>query len=349
MSSRLKILSLFSIIAFVSIAAIEHAYYRTPIIIPLPEKFPAVNELVLKNNPPSLEGFELGRKLFYDGRLSRDGATSCGNCHQQAGAFSTIDHDFSHGIDNEFTTRNSPGLFNLLWRKDWHWDGGVLTLEAQPLHPLTAKNEMGSSLDTILPMMRRDTVYQRMFREAFANGEINTQNFTRALTQFMALMISAGSKYDRVMAGKATFTEFESNGYELFKANCAECHREPLFTDDQFRNVGVPLGRLPDFGRMAITNTREDSLKFRVPTLRNVQVTFPYMHDGRIYSVPRVLDHYMSLDTTDILLDPILRRKKIRFTAYDKMYLTQFLYTLTDSTFLLDKRFGPPSPIVVKH
>ena len=314
----------------------------TPVKWEIPKGWPKPSSDIFSNNKLTEEGFELGRKLFYDPNLSKDGNISCASCHQQFAAFSTFDHDLSHGVNNSFTTRNAPGLFNLAWMKEFHWDGGVNHIEVQPLSPLTLPNEMGETLDSIIFKLKGSEEYPSLFKKAFGSNKVNSQRLLKALAQFTGSLISANSKYDKVMRGEANFTRFEANGYALFKSNCAGCHKEPLFTDDSYRNNGLTLNRFNDIGRMQITGNPKDSLKFKVPSLRNVQVSFPYMHDGRIFSVPQVVDHYLQgIDTTMPTLDPILKNK-IVLSPREKNELTYFLYTLTDSAFLKDPRFGPP-------
>lgn len=236
-----------------------------PMHLVIPPGFPQ-NVTVFDNNPLTEEGFALGRKLFYDGRLSRDGNFPCASCHQPFAAFSTYDHTFSHGFDNSFTTRNAPGLFNLAWETSFHWDGGVNHLEVQPLSPLTAPNEMAEDLGNVLRKLGADTAYHRMFKAAFGSDSINSQRMLKALAQFTGSLISAGSKYDLYKQGKATFNEIEVSGYNIYKTKCASCHPEPLFTDGSFRNNGLTINSLGDRGRMRITGDRNDSLKFKVPS-----------------------------------------------------------------------------------
>jgi cytochrome c peroxidase len=302
---------------------------------------PATN--IFANNPLTEEGFQLGRKLFYDGKLSKDGNFPCASCHQQFAAFATFDHDFSHGVNNTFTTRNSPATFNLAWMPLLHWDGGINNIEVQPLAPITAPNEMAETLENVLTKLKNDATYPELFRKAFGNTEINSQKMLKAIAQFMGSMVSSNSKYDKVQRGETIFTTAEQAGYTFFKANCNTCHKEPLFTDNSFRNNGLAVNTfLNDFGRMRITSQRSDSLKFKVPTLRNVDLTFPYMHDGRLYSLRDVLDHYSSnLITTQSTLDPLLINR-IPMTATDKNNLVAFLRTLTDTEFTTNTRFSQP-------
>jgi cytochrome c peroxidase len=316
-------------------------YNPTYIDFKIPTGWPAPPTDIFANNRLTEEGFQLGKKLFYDGRLSKDGNFPCASCHQQFAAFATYDHDFSHGFDNSFTTRNAPGLFNLAWMTKLHWDGGINHIEVQPLAPITAQNEMAETIDNVLSKLRADTAYPKLFRSAFGNSDITSQRMLKALAQFMGTIVSADSKYDKVKRGEAGFTANEQNGYNLFKAKCETCHKEPLFTDNNFRNTGLAVNPfLNDFGRMRITNDRNDSLKFKVPSLRNVMLTFPYTHDGRIYSLGAVIDHYRTgIITTQPTLDPLLVNR-IAITNIEKNDLIYFLNTLSDTTLTKAARFS---------
>ena len=300
----------------------------------------------LKKNPLTREGFFLGRKLFYDERLSRDSTLSCAGCHQQFGAFTTFEHSLSHGIGNTLTTRNAPALQNLAWQKEYMWDGGINHLDLQPLAPLTATNEMGETIINVLHRLQRDTCYQRLFREAFGDTVINTQRLTRALSQFLVRLISADSKYDRVMKGRDSFLLPERLGYTIFRQKCSNCHREPLFTDLSYRNTGMPTDNtLNDYGRMRITGNKEDSLKFRVPSLRNASITHPYGHDGRFFSLLNVFDHYRKNMVLSPLVDSSLQHR-LPLSNFEIGQLTAFLNTLTDTTFLKDPLFAPPGYVI---
>ena len=313
----------------------------TPLSLQVPAGFPTPG-YVFTTNPLTQEGFDLGKKLFYDGRLSKDGNFPCASCHQQSAAFATFDHDLSHGFNNQFTTRNAPGLFNMIWHKEMHWDGGINHIEVQPLAPLTAPNEMAEDINTVIAKLQADSKYRQLFKAAYGDETINSQRMLLALTQFVGSMISGDSKYDKMKAGKATFNIYEESGYKLFQAKCSSCHREPLFTDFNYRNNGLRLNDfLKDYGRMRITNKKEDSLKFKVPSLRNVFLTFPYGHDGRFTSINQMLEHYSTGIQDGPTLDPLLKNK-IPLTATEKLYLTQFLATLTDSVFITNKRFAEP-------
>lgn len=307
----------------------------------IPEGWPKPANDIFAKNKLSEQGFQLGKKLFYDTRLSKDGSNiSCANCHQQFAAFATYDHDFSHGQNDQHTTRNAPALFNLAWMNSYHWDGGVNHIEVQPLSPITSPTEMAENLANVLTKLKKDSSYPAMFKAAFGTTEINSQRMLKALAQFTGSIVSSNSKYDKVMRGTATFTYSEQNGYNVFKANCASCHPEPLFTDNSFRNNGLAINDfLKDYGRMKITGKAEDSLKFKVPSLRNVAVSFPYMHDGRVYSLGAVIDHYRNGIIQQTTLDPLLT-KKINITDKQKNELVYFLYTLTDTSMTRNPRFA---------
>ncbi len=313
----------------------------TPLQLTIPKGWPVPTKNIYANNPLTEQGFQLGRKLFYDGRLSRDGNFPCASCHQQFAAFASYDHDFSHGFDNSFTTRNAPGLFNLAWMPLLHWDGGINHIEVQPLGPLTAKNEMASNLDTVLKRLRTDTAYPKLFKAAFGSPIINSQRMLKALAQFTGSIVSYNSKYDKVKRGEASFTLNEQNGYNFFKTKCESCHKEPLFTDFSFRNNGLTVNSfLNDFGRMRITGDKNDSLKFKVPSLRNLTLTFPYMHDGRYYTISQAIEHYRTgIVTTQPTLDSALKNR-IAISNAEKNNLMSFLFTLTDTTLAKTARYA---------
>ncbi|MBL7702406.1 MAG: cytochrome-c peroxidase [Ferruginibacter sp.] len=307
----------------------------------IPDGWPKPPINIFAKNKLSEQGFQLGKKLFYDTRLSVDGNISCANCHQQFAAFATYDHDFSHGLNDQHTTRNAPALFNLAWMTRYHWDGGVNHIEVQPLSPLTSPMEMGETLEHVLAKLKKDSAYPKMFKAAFGTEEINSQRMLKALAQFTGSIVSSNSKYDKVLRGEAKFTYSEENGYKLFKEKCAGCHKEPLFTDNNFRNNGLEINTvLNDYGRMKITGDPKDSLKFKVPSLRNVAVSFPYMHDGRFQSLGGVIEHYRNgIVTTQPTLDPLLVNK-FTITNAQKYELIYFLNTLTDTTVTKNPRFA---------
>jgi len=307
----------------------------------VPKGWPKPSKDIFAKNPLTEEGFQLGRKLFYDGRLSKDGNIPCASCHQQFAAFATYDHDFSHGFNNSFTRRNAPPLFNLAWMGEMHWDGAINHIEVQPLAPMTATNEMAETIENVLKKLNADTAYKRMFQAAFGDATINCQRMLRAIAQFTGSIVSCNSKYDKVKRGEASFTMSEEQGYQVFKANCNHCHTEPLFTNNTFRNNGLDINKtLADFGRMTITGHAADSLKFKVPSLRNIYLTAPYMHDGRMAGLQQVIEHYRDgINTDQPTLDTLLK-KRIVISKKEEVDLLAFLFTLTDNELVKNKRYA---------
>lgn len=296
-------------------------------------------------NPLTQEGFELGRKLFYDPILSRDNTISCASCHLQYTGFTHVDHAVSHGIEGRKGNRNSPVLINLAWNTSFHWDGGVNHLETQGINPIQHPAEMDNSLEEVLKRLSNSEVYPYLFNRAFGSKEINSSKLMKALTQFTVSLVSSNSKYDQVLRKEkgVHFTEQEKNGLKLFRTHCAACHTEPLFTNSFFASNGLPVDTLlNDVGRYGITHLGKDSLLFKIPTLRNIEFTFPYMHDGRYKKLKDVINYYSEgINVNDHYLDQRLR-KTLHFTEHQKKDLLSFLITLTDKTFLYDKRFSYP-------
>ncbi len=316
-------------------------HLTTPLQQVIPAGFP---ETIYKfeDNPLTEESFQLGRKLFYDGRLSRDSGFPCSSCHQQIAIFGTYEHDRSHGYNFSHTLRNAPPLFNLAWQKELHWDGRFKTLFNEAAQPITTYNEMAENFFTIIFRLSSDTQYQRMFNAAYGSPVVTEDKILKALAQFTGTIISFGSKYDRYKRGNETFTTFELSGYQIYQTKCAVCHPEPMFTDYSYRNNGLPVDPLlNDYGRMRITGKSEDSLKFKVPSLRNVNLTANYMHDGRFNTLMQVLNHYTTGIQNSPTLDPLLVNK-IPLTTTEKSDLVAFLKTLSDSSLLHNPRFAKP-------
>ncbi|HMU45447.1 MAG TPA: cytochrome c peroxidase [Chitinophagaceae bacterium] len=294
------------------------------------------------DNPLTKEGFELGRKLFYDERLSVDNLHPCSSCHQQIAAFGTYEHDRSHGVHNSHTLRNAPVLFNLAWNTSFHWDGEFKTLSDEAVHPITGSLEMGETLEDIIKKIQDDPYYKEQFKKVFNYPFIKPEYILKALAQFTGSIVSANSKYDRYKKGEVAFTAEEENGYQLFKSKCATCHPEPLFTDFSLRNIGLPVDPfLNDFGSMRITGKSEDSLKFKVPTLRNVNISANYMHDGRFNTLQQCLNFYRSGVQQSTTLDPLLING-IPMTNSEVNDMMSFLKTLTDSTIMSNPKFIQP-------
>ena len=292
------------------------------------------------DNPVSKAGFELGRKLFYDGILSRNNQVSCGFCHIQSAAFTHHGHDVSHGIDDRLGSRNASSIMNLAWRTSFMWDGGIGDLDLQPIAPITNHVEMDESIANILVKLRNAPAYPSLFEKAFGSREITTAKVMKALSQFMVMCVSSESKYDSVMRNQAVFTENEKAGYQLVQQKCAGCHKEPLFTDESFRDNGIAIGYNNDSGRYAVTLNRADLYRFKVPSLRNLAYTAPYMHDGRFYNLQIVLDAYSGDVHDKPNLDPLLKQNGvlgISLSTSEKTQILAFLNTLNDQQFVNNK------------
>jgi len=337
------------IIAISSLAAVLFFINACPpksgkLILSVPEGWPAPHYVFDKNNKLTPAGFELGRTLFYDRRLSRNNTISCGSCHQQFAAFSHLDHPASHGIENRMGKRNTPPLFNLVWQSSFFWDGGVNHIEVQPISPMQNPVEMDEKLENVIAKLKVDTTYRRMYKEAFGDTAITSQRTLKALAQFMGMMVSANSRYDKYMRNEpgGELTENELNGLKIFRDNCATCHKEPLFTDFTFRNNGlVPKYNGLDSGRATITRQAADMYKFKVPSLRNLKYTWPYMHDGRFNELEQVIAHYTGEKFASPTLDSAVRN--FYFTSQQQADLLAFLNTLNDTAFVKDTRFSDNS------
>lgn len=293
------------------------------------------------NNPLSKEKIALGKMLFNDPILSRDNTISCSSCHLSYTAFAHTDHSLSHGINNIIGTRNAPSLANLAWSKNFMWDGAVHHLDAQALAPITNPTEMNETLANIVFKLQKSSSYQQLFYKAFNDSIITGEHTLKAISQFLITLISANSKYDKVTRKdkNVVFSESEKVGYELFKKKCNSCHTEPLFTNNNFENNGLAIDTtLNDFGRIKISNNVADSLKFKVPSLRNCEVTYPYMHDGRFNNLQMVLLHYTNGINYSSTLAPQLKNNFL-LDENDKRHIVAFLKTLTDEEFLRNEKF----------
>lgn len=293
----------------------------------------------------SAEKIDLGRHLFYDPILSRDSSISCSSCHLQYNGFTHVDHALSHGIDGQIGTRNSPVLINLAWMPNLHWDGGVNHIEVQPLNPITHPKEMDASLSEVLQKLNKNTTYKKKFKEAFGADKIETEQLMKALSQFLLTLISSNSKYDQVKRGDVGvyFTEQEKNGYSLFQKYCSSCHKEPLFTTNTFASNGIsPQTENADFGRYLITNNPADKYAFKIPTLRNSQFSFPYMHDGRFDKLKEVISYYSDSSSVFRQTNGGSISMPLHLKETQKKDLLAFILTLSDTTFLFSKSYGFP-------
>lgn len=311
----------------------------------LPANFPPP-AYDLSLNPVTEAGFALGKKLFYDPVLSRDSTIACADCHISYAAFSHPDHPTSHGIDGLFGRRNALPVQNMLWETGFFWDGGVPNLDLVPLNAIQSPVEMDENPAHVLAKLRATSHYPALFKQAFGSDEITTARFLQALSQFMAMLVSANSPYDRYVRNEpgAILTAEELEGLDIFKRKCSSCHATDLFTDQSFRNNGIINDFTLDKGRNEVSALPDDIGKFRVPSLRNVASTAPYMHNGKFKTLESVLDHYAGGVKDSPALDPLLRQADgnlgIPLNADEKTKIIAFLKTLTDEEFLRNNLFA---------
>jgi len=294
------------------------------------------------DNPLTEEGVELGRTLFHDPRLSINNSQSCASCHQAATGF-TDAKQHSLGAEGQVGTRNAMPLFNLAWKSAFFWDGRASSLREQVLEPIENPIEMHETLTNVVAKLAATTNYPSLFARAFGSPEINSDHLARALEQFLLTQVSHNSKFDRSLAGEAELTVEEQRGFELFHteydprreqfgADCFHCHGGPLFQSQGFANNGLDRA-FKDLGRHDVTKKEGDRGKFSVPSLRNVAVTAPYMHDGRFSTLEEVIEHYATGVKRSATLDPNLAKHPdggVPLSAADKQALAAFLRTLTD-------------------
>jgi cytochrome c peroxidase len=302
-----------------------------------PMNFPLVR-YNFSANPVNKAGFELGKKLFYDGILSRDGSISCGSCHQQSAAFAHLDHSVSHGIDDKLGNRNAPVIQNTAWQQFFTWDGGVFHLDDFPINPITNPVEMDEKMPHVITKLNSNSTYRAMFKKAFNKDSADYASLTMALSQFMNMLVSNQSRYDAYIAGNATaLSDNEKVGMNLFMNKCNSCHTAPLFTDNKFHNTGLATGT--DLGRATVTTLDSDLYKFKTPTLRNVEVSYPYNHNGKMNTLDGVLKHYASDIKPGTTVDQRLIGG-LGLTVMEQQQIIAFLKTLTDTKFLTDTRFS---------
>ena len=325
-----------SLVLLFCITAFQKIYSELSYI---PQGWPAPVYNFRKNSPDEKK-IRLGRLLFYDPILSKDNTISCSSCHSQYNAFAHADHALSHGIEGKIGTRNAPALMNLAWSENFMWDGSVNHLDMQALAPISNAIEMNENIGDVILKLQKTSHYSKLFYEAYGDSGITGEHVLKAFSQFLITLVSANSRYDKVMRNETQFTAQEKNGYILFQKNCQSCHTEPLFTNHKFENNGLAVDdSLRDIGRMNVTGKPEDSLKFKVPTLRNIEFSFPYMHDGRFKTLNQVINNY----TRNIRHSPTLNAKLAKgivLSAEEKTDLISFLLTLSDKDFLFDPRFS---------
>ncbi|RCW92304.1 cytochrome-c peroxidase [Winogradskyella arenosi] len=312
------------------------AYNNPEITLEIPTDFPELNDAVY-NNTPTEYGVALGEKLFFDTRLSADNSISCSSCHIQESAFA--DHNpKAIGIEGRIGLRNAPPVQNMAFMQVYNWDGNKLQLEDQPLVPIITHEEMDSSILEVMEKLEEDEAYIELFNLAFEGEGITADGIYNSIAQFEYTLISANSKYDKVKRNEgATFTASEAQGYAIFQDKCSSCHSTELFTDQSYRNIGFPINpNTEETGRARITGLAEDYMRFRVPSLRNIEHTTPYGSFGQFTTLEALLDYLDSGVLEADNLDPILKdnNNRIPLTAQEKTDLIAFMKTLSDVEFL---------------
>lgn len=310
------------------------------------------------DNKLTVQTVKLGRMLFYDKQLSKDGSQSCASCHQQKDGFSDI-RKFSIGVENLPGKRQAMALFNLAWHKNgFFWDGRAPSLRDQSLRPIQDPLEMNETLENVVKKVSASSTYKDQFIRAFGSDSVSTYRISLAMEQFMITLVSVNSKFDRFQRGLATLTAEEENGRKIFftefdpsgkvkGGECFHCHGGFNFTNDKYINNGLdPESNFTDMGRFTITNNPRDRATFKVPSLRNIAVTAPYMHDGRIATLEEVVQHYNMGVKNSVSVDPLLQYNLqpggLKLSPKDQADLVAFLKTLTDDTYLNNSAYSAP-------
>lgn len=337
-----------------------------------PEVFPPIDETAYQlsigdfpqpdlpaDNPLTVQGVQLGKMLFYEQKLSKDGTQSCASCHRQLDGFSDT-LKFSIGVEKLPGKRQAMPIFNMAWHSnEFFWDGRANLLRDQALMPIQDPLEMNETLENVVAKLSDEKTYRDQFSRAFGSPEVTSEKMALAMEQFMLSIVSHDSKYDQFLAGEVELTESEQRGKELFEteynpffpqfsgADCAHCHGGINFENDQYMNNGLDMDAdlANDIGREEVTKDTADKGKFKVPSLRNVAVTPPYMHDGRFKTLEEVIDHYnegiQESATADVTVLNT-RETGLFLTEQDKTDLVNFLKTLTDDTFLNNPEYDSP-------
>jgi cytochrome c peroxidase len=304
------------------------------------------------DNPQTIEGVALGKKLFFDTILSGDNTQACADCHAPTNAFADADR-FSDGINGVFGNRNSMPLFNLAWNYDekFFWDGNAFSLEHQALVPVTDPIEMASTWLQVEEKLQKHPEYPILFEQAFGTSKIDSNLVTKAIAQFERTLISSNSKFDKYLLGESPLTTQELNGFNVFmdetKGDCFHCHgsdKNPLWTDNLFHNNGLD-NTFADLGLGAVTGDPADNGKFKSPSLRNLAFTAPYMHDGRFTTLEDVINHYSEGLKHSTTIDPLMKKVAtggVQLSEQDKADLKAFLLSLSDYEFISNLNFFSP-------
>jgi len=357
---RLMVISLFGLLIFVRCNKDKVIHEPTPYDLKIPDHFPDM--IIPEDNPMTVEGVTLGRILFYEKKLSLDNSISCASCHAPEASFSDP-NQFSFGVNNTQGTRNSMALINMGWQQFFFWDGRKATLEQQILEPVPNPVEMHQSWTDAVAKLKGNINYRNRFFQAFGTTDFDSTHVAKAIAQFLRTLISSNSKFDVMykfengmpltaheVVIKNSVTPDEWAGYDLFKslngADCFHCHNGPLMQVQKFSNNGLDAV-FTDPGRGAINGNSNDIGKFKVPTLRNIALTAPYMHDGRFATLDDVIEHYSTGVHVSATIDPLMEfanQGGVQLDAQQKQLLKAFLLTLTDTVFVTNPNFQPLNP-----
>jgi cytochrome c peroxidase len=299
--------------------------------------FPTIAQSFKNDFLREVDGFELGKKLFYDPILSKDSSVSCASCHQQQYAFSDGNKQFSTGILGQLGTRNAPAIQNLIWQHSFFSDGGVAHIDFISYSPIENPIEMDESTAHIIQKLSKSAKYKQEFKKTFGDTIINSSRFSQVLTAFLKEMVSSNSKYDQYMRGEATLDDQEKRGMVLFNQKCATCHGGVLQSDFKYRNNGAYSANPMDSGRYHISLSVQDIYLFKTPSLRNIALTAPYMHHGHLNTLEEVLNYYSQSVQSIAPIDPMLK-DGIRLSKIEQTQIILFLKTLTDESFLNENR-----------
>ena len=295
------------------------------------------------DNATTEEGVSLGRKLFYENMLSNDMTLNCGSCHKQANAFDDP-RQFSQGTNGTFGSRNAMAIINMAWNNSFFWDGRRPSLEGQAHDPVANPIEMANTWPVVVQRLQQSATYPELFFKAFGTRTIDSTLVFKAIAQFERTLISFNSRYDQyVYLQTSALTSQEANGYELFQIfHCTSCHSYGLFTDHSFRNNGLDLTPA-DSGLAKFTNNPSDYGKFKVPTLRNIALTAPYMHDGRFTTLEQVLSFYSrNVNHSSPNIDSTMSFFTTQISVSQQADIVAFLKTLTDSSFIMNAVYAQP-------
>lgn len=325
---------------------IDHpGFDPTPYNLEFPAYMPIMD--MPEDNPMTEEGVALGRMLFYDPILSGDSTLSCAGCHKANYSFSD-ERQFSIGIDGSVGTRQAMHIVNVGWMTELFWDGRAQGVEAQALGPVENPVEMKDTWDNVVNKLMGHQTYPDLFYAAFGEDQITKEQVVKAIAQFERTMISSNSRYDAIVErNEGFFTDAEQEGFEIFNTelgDCFHCHGGILFTDNLFHNNGLDA-TFQDIGLEGVTGDPLDKGLFKTPTLRNIELTAPYMHDGRFATLEEVIDHYSEGLVHSPTIDPLMKKIDqggIHLTEHEKSSLLAFLKTLTDTSFINNQAFKNP-------